>query len=60
MGQRHLAGTEALDVGLATQLFELVAQARVESSGRNGDAQLALEAFIEGFGNLHSVLSRIH
>ena len=56
----HLAGTEALDIGLTLELFELGAEARIEVGGRNGDAQLALETVIEGFGNLHSVVSRIH
>ncbi len=53
MRRRHLARAEALDIGLALELFELGVEARIEVRGRNGDAELALEAVVEGFGNLH-------
>ncbi len=53
MRGRHLARAEALDIGLALELFELGVEARIEVRGRNGDAELALEAVVEGFGYLH-------
>src|SRR5690606_4121483 len=55
---RNLAGTEALDAGLALELCKLGIEARREVSGRNGDAELALQAFVQGLSYLHWGLSR--
>ena len=51
--RRHLAGTEALDVGLGRHFLQLHVQFLVELGGVDHHLVFALEASAQSFGNLH-------
>ena len=53
MRHGHLAGTEAIDAGLGLHLVELAVKAAGEIASGQHDFISALEAFGEGFGDLH-------
>jgi hypothetical protein len=55
VGRRHLAGAESLDRHLALELVELGVEPGHQVAGRNGHAQFALQALVQGLSNLHSV-----
>jgi hypothetical protein len=51
--QRHLALAEALDLDLGLRLDQLFLDLRVQLGRRHGDGVAALEAFVQGLGDLH-------
>jgi len=53
MADRHLAGTEAIDLGLALKTLEAVIEPRLEVGGVQHHLKFALEALREGFGHVH-------
>ena len=53
MGDRHLAGTEAVDADLVLELVELGVGLGGQIGGGHHDLELALEAFADSFGYLH-------
>ena len=53
MGDRHLAGAEAVDADLALERVQPFVELGIELARRDDDAEFVLEAFGERFGNLH-------
>src|SRR5450631_379236 len=53
MGDRHLAGTEAVDADAIFQFVQAHSDLGVELGGRNDHLEFALETFGQRFGNLH-------
>ena len=53
VGDRHLAGTEAVDADAVLQLVQARGDLGVELGGRNDHLEFALETFGQRFGNLH-------
>ena len=53
VSHRHLAGAETLQVRLPFDLIELGIEPLVEILGRDDHGEFALEALVEGFGDLH-------
>ena len=56
MGDRHFAGTEAVDPDATFQIVKALIYFGVELGGRYDDFVLALETFRQCFGNLHCSL----
>ena len=56
MRYRHLAGPEALEIGAAGELGELLVELAVEIGGPDDDLEFALQTFAQRFGDLHNVL----
>src|SRR5262249_54290132 len=50
---RHLAGAEPVEADAVLELVQALVDLGVEIGGRNHDAELAPQSFIEGFRHLH-------